>query len=192
MTAGSSAAPASPTTSRHLDTSRSAVAMLGPVAVAAAAAPVGEPDAFLHVVRVEEQHSVAGQGSSQEPMPVDSGVTYFDDFIDRIGWLGGRRTGDQPVHVPHRTRPNITSLATDPGRLGCRTRDQAPATTAQMSGCSRASATILAHRDHRRAAGCVGRDHRPAAHRGTPSSRRDHQGRSTDSHPHHDSDRGRP
>lgn len=117
VTAASSAAPASPPdepSPRYV----SAVAMLGPVAVAAAAAPVGEPDAFLHVVRVEEQHSVAGQGSSQEPMPVDSDVTYFDDYIDRDGWLWSRRTGDQQFWLlTGQDQSTITSLPTDPDAL---------------------------------------------------------------------------
>lgn len=93
-------------------------AMLGPVAVAAAAAPVAEPDAFLHVVRVEEQLNVAGQGSSQTPAAADSGVTYFDDYIDRDGWLWSRRTGDQQFWLlTGQGQSTITALPTDPGEL---------------------------------------------------------------------------
>ena len=51
-------------------------------------------------------------------MPVDSGVTYFDDYIDRDGWLWSRRTGDQQFWLlTGQDQSTITSLPTDPDAL---------------------------------------------------------------------------
>lgn len=89
----------------------SAVAMLGQVAVAAAAAPAAVEGSFLHVVRVEEQ-------SGADP----SAVTH-DDYVDADGWLWSHRSGDDNLWLLAAQGQGATMLLpTDPNALDAELR----------------------------------------------------------------------
>mgnify|MGYP001182310387 CR=1 FL=1 len=90
----------------------SAVALLAGVAMEAAAAPAPTTGVLLHVVRVEEQHSVLGDGSTEV------GRTRHDDYTDGDGWLWSRRTGDQDFWLlTPQGQASIMSLPSDPDAL---------------------------------------------------------------------------